>query len=309
MKAPLDVVAVGNIVVDYPVGPLAGLPAWGTLAEVPGRMEPRVGGNGAIFAVGASRLGLSCGLVGKVGRDIPGDWILDRLKDEGVDTSPVRRGARGTSATVALVRQDGERAFLHYPGSNASLKAADLRRIPRCRWFHLSAMFLLPSLKTKTIGRALETARRAGTVTSLDVAWDPSGQWDMGDCLSEVDYFMPNIDEAAAITGKNDAARSARELAGMGARNVIIKLGPRGSMVLGEGLEPFIAPGFKVEATDSTGAGDTFDAAFIYATLHGMEPRRAAYLANAAGAMRAMGDAPAERDLLEFIRSRKKESR
>ena len=309
MKAPQDVVAVGNIVVDYPVGPLAGLPAWGTLAEVPGRIEPRVGGNGAIFAVAASRLGLSCALMGDVGRDLPGDWVLERLRNEGVDTSSVRRGARGTSATVALVRQDGERAFLHYPGSNASLKAADLRRIPRCRWFHFSAMFLLPSLRPKTIGRALETARRAGAVTSLDVAWDPSGGWDVGDCLSGADYFMPNIDEAAAITGKNDVVKAARELARRGARNVVIKLGPRGSLVLGEGLEPFLAPGFKVEATDTTGAGDTFDAAFIYATLHGMEPRRAAYLANAAGAMRAIGDAPAERDLLGFIRKKKLENR
>jgi sugar/nucleoside kinase (ribokinase family) len=170
-------------------------------------------------------------------------------------------------------------------------------------------MFLLPSLNPRTIGRALETARKAGAVTSLDVAWDPTGEWEVGDCLSGVDYFMPNIDEAAAITGKGEVVEAARELARMGARNVIIKLGPRGSMVLGGGQEPFLAPGFLVEATDSTGAGDTFDAAFIYATLHGMEPKRAAYLANAAGAMSAMGDAPAERELLQFIRSRKTESR
>jgi len=309
MKAPVDVVACGNIVADYPVGPLAGFPAWGTLAEVPGRFGPRVGGNGAIFSVAASRLGLSCGLMGKVGRDSAGDWILERLGDEGVGTSSVRRGAGGTSSTVALVRQDGERAFLHYPGSNASLKAADIGRIPRCRWFHFSAMFLLPSLKPKTIGRALETVRKAGAVGSLDVAWDPSGRWDVGDCLSGVDYFMPNIDEAMAITDKKDVVEAARELARMGARNVVIKLGPRGSLVLGEGREPFLAPGFKVEARDTTGAGDTFDAAFVYATLHGMEPNRAAYLANAAGAMRAMGESPTERELLQFIRSRKPGSR
>ena len=309
MKSPLDVVAVGNMVVDYAVGPLAGLPTWGTLVGVSQRMEPRVGGNGAIFSVADRRLGLSCGLIGKVGRDSSGDWLLDRLKDEGIDTSAVRRGARGTSSTVVLVRADGERAFLHYAGSNASLKPSDLQKIPRCRWFHMSAMFLLPSLKPRAIGRALETARNAGAITSLDVAWDPTGGWDVGDCLSGVDYFIPNIDEAVAMTGKKEAVEAARELARMGARNVVIKLGPRGSLVLGEGLEPFIAPGFKVEAVDSTGAGDTFDAAFVYAILHGMEPGRAALLANAAGAMRAMGDAPTEKELLQFIRSRKTGSR
>jgi sugar/nucleoside kinase (ribokinase family) len=306
MKAPLDVVAAGNMVVDYPVGPLSGLPAWGALEEVPDRIEPRVGGNGAIFALAARRLGLSCGLIGKVGRDVLGDWLLEKLKDEWVDTSSVRRGAKGTSSTVALVRQDGERAFLHYIGSNASLKSADLRIIPRCRWFHFSAMFLLPSLSSRAIGKALETARAAGAKTSLDVAWDPTGGWDVGDCLSGADYFMPNLEEAAAITGKKDVVKAARELARRGARNVIIKLGPHGSMVLGEGLEPFLAPGFKVEAANSTGAGDTFDATFVYAILHGMEPKRAAYLANAAGAMRALGDAPVERELLAFIRSQKR---
>ena len=305
MKAPLDVVAVGNMVVDYPVGPLAGLPAWGTLAQVPSRMEPRVGGNGAIFGIAAGRLGLSCGLIGKVGHDGAGDWLLERLRNEGVDTSTVRRGARGTSATVALVRQDGERAFLHYPGSNATLKAADLKRIPRCRWFHFSAMFLLPSLSARAVGKALEAAKKAGAVTSLDVAWDPSGQWDVGDCLASVDYFMPNVDEAAAIAGKKEPADAARELARMGARNVVIKLGPRGSLVLSGDREPFLAPGFKVEAANSTGAGDTFDAAFVYAVLHGMEPGRAALLSNAAGAMRATGDSPTEGELLRFIRARK----
>jgi len=305
MKAPLDVVAVGNMVVDYPVGPIAGLPTWGTLAQVPSRMEPRVGGNGAIFSVAARRLGLSCGLVGKVGRDISGEWLLDRLKDEGVDTSPVRRGARGTSSTVALVRQDGERAFLHYAGSNAAMKAADLKRIPRCRWLHFSAMFLLPSLSPRAIGKALEAAKKAGAATSLDVAWDPSGEWDVGDCLADVDYFMPNSDEAAAITGKKEAVEAARKLARMGARNVVIKLGPQGSLMLAGGQEPFFAPGFNVEAADSTGAGDTFDAAMVYAVLHGMEPGRAALLANAAGAMKAAGDSPTEVELLRFIRSRK----
>jgi sugar/nucleoside kinase (ribokinase family) len=306
MKAPLDVVAVGNIVVDFPVGPLAGLPAWGTLAQIPWRIEPQVGGNGAIFALAARRLGLSCALMGKVGRDFFGGWLLERLKDAGVDAAFVHRGARGTSSTVALVRKNGERAFLHYIGSNASMKAADIRRIPRCRWFHFSAMFLLPSISPRAIGKALEAAKRAGATTSLDVAWDPSGGWDMGDCLSRADYFMPNIDEAAAMTGKEDMEGAARELLRRGARNVIIKLGRRGSFLLGDGIEAFLAPGFEVEAANSTGAGDTFDAAFVYAVLRGMEPRRAAYLANAAGALRATGGAPTEEELLRFLRSRKR---
>src|SRR5512136_2488676 len=134
MKAPVDVVSVGNIVVDFPVGPLSGLPGWGTLVEVPGRIGPAVGGNGAIFAMAARRLGLKCALLGKVGHDLLGDWVLERLNEEGVDTALVRRGARGTSATVALLREGGERGFLHHIGASASLRASDLSRLPRCRW-------------------------------------------------------------------------------------------------------------------------------------------------------------------------------
>jgi len=305
MKAPIDVVGVGNVVVDFPVGPISGLPTWGTLMAVPERIEPAVGGNGAIFAVAARRLGLSCALIGKVGRDFFGDWLLSRLNEEGVGTALVRRGARGTSSTVALVREGGERAFLHYIGANSALKAADLREVPRCRWLHFSSMFLLPGVGPGAVERTLGAARRSGAVTSLDIAWDPAGKWAMGDCLREADYFLPNMDEAAAITGKEDPEGAARRLVAMGARNVIIKLGRRGSFVLGEGLEPFEAPGFGVEAVNSTGAGDTFDAALVYALLHGMELQRAALLANAAGALRVSSGTPEEKDLLAFLRSRK----
>jgi len=311
MKAPIELVSVGNIVADFPVGPLSGLPGWGTLVSVPQRIGPAIGGNGAIFAVAAARLGMSCALAGRVGRDFLGDWLLARLQEENVDTRLVKRGAKGTSSTVALVHEKGERAFLHYLGSSASLKAGDLRALPRCRWLHFSSMFLLPNLSPGAIGRALETAKRAGARTSLDVAWDAKGRWDLGDCLEHADYFLANLDEAGAITGEKGVRDMARKLAGMGARNVILKMGAAGSFVSGEDCGGFDASPFWVEPVDATGAGDVFNAALVWALSRGMELRKAALLANAAGALKvtAVGGtagAPTAAELLEFIRSRKK---
>lgn len=311
MKAPIELVSVGNIVADFPVGPLSGLPGWGTLVSVPQRIGPAIGGNGAIFAVAAARLGMSCALAGRVGRDFLGDWLLARLQEENVDTRLVKRGAKGTSSTVALVHEKGERAFLHYLGSSASLRAGDLRALPRCRWLHFSSMFLLPNLSPGAIGRALETAKRAGARTSLDVAWDAKGRWDLGDCLEHADYFLANLDEAGAITGEKGVRDMARKLAGMGARNVILKMGAAGSFVSGEDCGGFDASPFWVEPVDATGAGDVFNAALVWALSRGMELRKAALLANAAGALKvtAVGGtagAPTAAELLEFIRSRKK---
>ncbi len=311
MKAPLELVSVGNIVADFPVGPLSGLPGWGTLVGVPQRIGPAIGGNGAIFAVAAARLGMSCTLAGRVGRDFLGDWLLGRLREEGVDTDLVRRGAKGTSSTIALVHDRGERAFLHYLGASASLAAGDLRALPRCRWLHFSSMFLLPRLSPSAIGRVLKTAKSGGARTSLDVAWDAKGRWDLGGCLGHADYFLANLDEAGAITGEKSVRDMARKLAGMGARNIIIKMGAAGSFVSGEDCGGFEAPPFKVEPVDATGAGDVFNAALVWALSRGMDLRKAALLANAAGALKvtAVGGtagAPTAAELLEFIRERKK---
>lgn len=310
MKAPVELVSVGNIVADFPVGPLSGLPGWGTLVSVPQRIGPAIGGNGAIFAVAAARLGMACTLAGRVGRDFLGDWLLGRLREEGVDTKLVKRGAKGTSSTVALVHEKGERAFLHYLGSSASVKAGDLQALPGCRWLHFSSMFLLPGLSPKAIGKALEKARKAGARTSLDVAWDAKGKWDLGGCLEHADYFLANIDEASAITGEKSVHDIARRLFGMGARNIVIKMGAAGSFVSGRDCGDFEAPPFKVEPVDSTGAGDVFNAALVWAMMRGMELRKGAMLANAAGALKvtAVGGtagAPTAAELLAFIRNRK----
>ncbi len=311
MKKPVELVSVGNIVVDFPVGPLAGLPGWGTLAAVPNRIEPQIGGNGAIFAVAAARLGMSCQLAGRVGRDLLGDWLLGRLREEGVDTGLVKRGAKGTSSTVALVHERGERAFLHYLGASASLVARDLRALPVCRWLHFSSMFLLPNLSANAIAKALETAKKTGARTSLDVAWDTKGKWDPGRSLEHADYFLANLDESSAITGEKNIRDIVRKLAGMGAKNIIIKMGARGSFVSGEGSGDFEAPPFRVDSMDATGAGDVFNAALVWGLSKGMELRRAALLANAAGALKvtAVGGtagAPTAPELLDFIRKRKR---
>jgi sugar/nucleoside kinase (ribokinase family) len=311
MKAPAELVSVGNIVVDFPVGPLAGLPGWGTLVEVPNRLEPSIGGNGAIFAVAASRLGLKCTLAGKVGRDFFGDWLIGRLAEEEVRTDFVKRGAKGTSSTVALVHEKGERAFLHYLGASASLLARDLQTLPRCRWLHFSSMFLLPNLSARSIATALKAARRSGATTSLDVAWDAKGSWDLGGCLEHADYFLPNLDESRAITGEENVHDVARSLAAMGARNVVIKMGREGSFVSGLDCGEFEAPAFNVGAVDATGAGDVSDAALVYALMKGMDLRKAALLANAAGALKVTAyggtaGAPTAEELLGFIRKRRK---
>jgi len=310
MKAPIDVVSAGNLVVDFVAGPIAGLPGWGTLVELPNKLEPAIGGNGGIFAVAASRLGLSASVLGKVGRDFFGDWLVQQMEEQGVVTELVRRGARGTSSTVAIVNPEGERSFLHYTGANAALQGSDLKLIPKCRWLHVSSMFLLPGLTASGIASALKKAKKQGSVTSLDVAWDPKGQWDLGDCLDSTDYFMPNIDEGRAITGKKSVEDVARALLEKGARNVVLKLGREGSFYVGEESEAFRAGPFDVRTVDSTGAGDVFDAALVYARLKGMQMRRAVVLANAAGALSVTSyggtaSAPTVLELLAFIQSRK----
>jgi len=129
-------------------------------------------------------------------------------------------------------------------------------------------------------------AKEAGLTTSLDSGWDPEGRWecDFFDVLSYVDFFLPNEVEALHFTGASTVGEAAAELSRY-AGTVVVKLAQEGTMAQSS-EQVWQAPAFEVKVVDTTGAGDAFNAGFLYARIvEGRSMSDALRFANACGAI------------------------
>jgi argininosuccinate lyase len=281
------VLCSGSIVCDTLVCPAADAP-WGTTTVVE-TIEPHPGGNGANTALALAWLGTPVRLLGTVGSDESGRYLLAALRHAGVDTGAVHVAEGATAATIALVNSSGERRFYHRMGVAADAFAAPVEFTPALTagmaLYHLSSPFILPHLRGQ-LADTLARARAAGLRTSFDTNWDSLGRWmtDVGPCLPHLDMVFLNEDEARMITGHTDPRAAAGVLLAGGARMAILKLGARGCAVYTGGRE-ILSPAFEVNVRDTTGAGDCFAGGFLSALLDGAEPEDAARFANAAGAL------------------------
>lgn len=283
----MDIVCLGILVADAIARPVGELPERGLLKLVE-EISLHGGGCALNTASVLVRLGLAAGAAGKVGDDALGGYLLTLLDERGVDRDGVLSDpAVSTSATVVLVDSSGERTFLHLPGANASLRADELDRsyLFSGRGLHLAGALVMEALDGEPGAGLLAEARARGLVTSLDTVWDATGRWErVLPALPHVDLFAPSLPEGRAITGKQEPAAVASWLRERGVGAVVLKRGPVGCYVSGDGFEGAVEA-FPVAAVDGTGAGDAFVAGLIYGSLAGWPLERSAHFANAVGAL------------------------
>jgi sugar/nucleoside kinase (ribokinase family) len=281
------VLCCGNIVFDVLVRPVSEL-RWNTTHWVESARHT-MGGNGANTAFALGLLGARVRLLGWVGPDPAGAFLLDKLAGAGVDLSGVRRGQAPTATTVSLVNPQGDRFLLHAPGVSLEAFTEPLELDAPLRegmtHFHLANLFSIPGLRRQG-AELLRQARAAGLMTSMDTGWDQHGRWmqDLAPALAWTDLLFVNGEETLGLTGTTELLEAARVFAGYGVRIVVFKLGGEGCAVWQDG-ELVRAPAFEVEVVDTTGAGDCFAGAFLAALLRGLDPASAARFANAAAAL------------------------
>jgi sugar/nucleoside kinase (ribokinase family) len=247
----------------------------------------RAGGCAINTGTWLAGFGLKVGVAGKVGTDVFGGFLMDVLETRGIDNRMVLRDQTSpTSASVVLVDSSGERTFLHLPGANGTLtdKELDEELLLGCRALHIGGSLLMPALDGPPLARILEVAQGRGVSTSLDAIWDPTGSWSrVESCLPYLDRFFANLGEARAITGLDDPVAAAEWVRARGVKEVALKLGRRGSYVLGDDYGDYVGP-LTVKVIDETGAGDAYVGGYLFARLAGWPFEQAARFANAAGA-------------------------
>ena len=289
----LDVVVVGDINPDILV--TGGEPRYGQREVIVDAIAMTIGGSAGIMATAAAALGLRVAIVGVVGDDVFGRFMVDELRDRGVDVKQVRVDPdRPTGATVILARPT-DRAILTAEGTIADVGADDVPSslLARTRHVHVASYFLQPALRA-ALPDVVARAHAAGTTISVDPNWDPVESWDGGlsALLPTLDLFFPNEEEARRITGRataSDAARALRGERGGPGPIVVVKRGAEGALAINADGEETSIAAFEIEPLDSTGAGDAFDAGFLRAWLEGQPTSTCVSEAAAAGALSTRG--------------------
>jgi len=282
------VVCAGIVVADVFVPPLARLPGPGELVATEDFVV-ETGGCAANAAIALARLGVRPAVVAKVGDDLFGEFVRHELSAAGVDVTGVGRVAGlGTSKSVIVPVTGEDRRFIHTFGANAALCAADLAPAIAAGpdVVYVGGFLVLPALSQDELAVQLRQARQAGARVVFDVV-APLGRAlsldDVAGVLPEVDYFVPNDDEAAALTGESDPRRQAESLLELGAGTVIVTMGERG-LVAASREETVELPAPRVDVVEPSGAGDAFAAGLVYGLLQGWPLSRCLEFAGVIGA-------------------------
>lgn len=266
------VVCLGELLIDF-VPDARGV----SLAEAGGFMKAPGGAPGNV-AVGVRRLGVSSGFLGMVGDDAFGHCLRDTLARDGVDVSPLKLTTKAkTALAFVTLKADGDREFMFYrdPSADmlytpddvdeAAIKAADI--------LHYGSISLIDEPARSATLRAIDIARANGVRVSCDpnlreALWPSldAARDGLRLAISKASILKISDYEIEFLTGRKDLVAGGRELWHDGVELMAITKGPDGSILLTRTAEVEM-PGFKVEAVDTTGAGDAFTAGLLTSLL------------------------------------------
>ena len=287
-RAEARVLCAGILVADLVVPTLDRLPRAGELLSTDDFLV-QPGGCAANSAIALRRLGVPVAVCGCVGDDLFGGWLEADLASRAIDTALVRQVAGyGTSKTVIVPVAGEDRRFIHTLGANAALTAEDLpaAALEAVDVVYVGGYLVLPGVRQEALAERCRHARASGTTILLDVvapAEEPLSLEDVRLLLPHVDYFLPNEDEARALTGERDPVEQAMRFHEAGARTVIVKRGARGALVSDPG-GAFELPAPPVDVVEPSGAGDAFAAGLVLGVLESWDIERQVCFASALGA-------------------------
>jgi len=290
MNTRFDVLVAGEINPDLIVsGDVE--PAFGQVEKLVDGAALTIGSSSVIFACGAARLGLKVAFVGRCGDDLFGRFILDEMQRSGIDIGHVIIVAGGSTGLSVILDRRIDRAILTYPGLIPTLQAQDIsdNLLKQARHLHVASYFLQTSLQPDLCS-LFRRARSFELSTSLDTNYDPSGAWQgVYDLLPVTNVFMPNEVEVCSLTRSATVEQAVNKLAGK-IETLVVKQGTEGAMAAQAG-QIVKVKALPVEVKDTVGAGDSFDAGFIYGYLSSWPLEKSVLLATICGALstRAVG--------------------
>lgn len=282
---------IGDVTVDH-LYHLEHLPTPG--AEIaPRRATMQPGGAGGTISVTLARLGHTVTLAARVGQDPFAEFALAQVRESGVSEQAIQTDAEHLTSNITVMQTpDGQRAMISDGAANRQLDPAKLKKkdIEGADALIISGYSLTEGPQRDYALKAIETARNAKKPVPVFIDLGTGAVNKVGTKLLHdvigANYLTLNQHELLALTGENSLSSALGQLGQAGVQNVAVKVGKMGSVVWTP-QETELVDSIRPErpVVDSTGAGDTFTAAFAHAILQGQTLAQAARAANAAGAL------------------------
>jgi len=305
----MDVVGFGSLCVDF-IFKVDEYPKRGS-SNLSRASAIDCGGTIGNFLVGCSRLGLRCGVIGVVGGDHYGRMIVERLASSGIDTSMLTVDEKGpTAKVVCVVDRRGERTFIVDPGVQAHVGLPEGAReyATKCRAFHTDC------LDVNHASFLLREAKLHGVMTSADIGLLAEhtlrgiGESWVSDVVKWCDVVFVSEVNAKKLFPRLGSLNALDRILGQGADVAVMTLGKRGC-IIADGNKVVRVRAFEVEVVDTTGAGDAFEAGFIFSLLRGLEAKDAALFGCAVAAIKctklgAQAGLPTLDEVRAFLRER-----
>jgi len=291
MEKRFDATIVGLYILDVLGRPVTKIPDGGNVEFIE-ELRLTVAGTAGGTVVDCAKLGLKTLAVGAVGDDEKADFVIATLDKFGVDTSGFERIKNvPTSATILNVRPNGDRPALHLRGASDHFLPPSKEKIDifDCKVFHLGGTGLLKKLDGRASVNVLKEAKERGCITTWDLIAATKETLEIVEpLLPYIDYFMPSIEEASIMSGKNDPEEAAKFYIDKGVKNCVLTMGEKGSLFMSRD-QKIITPAFDIQVVDTTGCGDAFDAGMITALAKDMDLKTSLKFSTATSGLVATG--------------------
>ncbi|GGD47768.1 carbohydrate kinase family protein [Paenibacillus nasutitermitis] len=312
MVKKFDAVVIGDANIDLVVAGCNEIPKPGQEIFVD-QMMLHVGGGAALFSISLAKLGMKVAFNGILGDDGHGRYVREQFVQYGIDTSMLETTTVFATGITIAINPEVDRSFITYAGSNQLLDVSKLDLEPIARGKHVHLTCYKGRSNHGAVLALAKALKEKGLTLSCDVGWDDTGEWYEGiyDLMREVDVFLMNETEAMHYTGLEKVEDCLQHIAQYGS-HIVIKLGDKGAVALKDGVRTY-SPAYQVQAVDTTGAGDSFNAGYLYGYLNGMETIDCLISGNACGALSVgsyggSGGTPDRDGLKAFIRQKGKQS-
>jgi ribokinase len=246
-----------------------------------------IGGSGGIFSAVLSELGIKTYIISKISNDTFGNYLIKRLGRHGVGVDKILiKESNSTGITISLTYAE-DKMQVSSVGMVKKFNIGDIvfEGLENIAHVHFSSYYMMESLQDDYIKIISTIKKKYGNITfSMDTNDDPSGEWNnkIYEILPHIDVFLINKKEALMITKKNNINDALEKLSKI-VKTIVIKLGVEGYIAKHNG-NIYSGDSLNADFKDSTGAGDNFDAGFIYGFLNNMEPEKSLYIGNICGA-------------------------
>jgi sugar/nucleoside kinase (ribokinase family) len=284
LETRFDILVAGEINPDLILSGNV-IPEFGQVEKLVDSAALTIGSSSAIFACGAARLGLKVAFIGVCGDDVFGKFMLDEMSKRNVDIGNVIVRPNGQTGLSVILNNHSDRAILTHPGLIAELQASDIsdELLRQSRHLHVASYFLQTKLQPD-LPNLFQRAHSLRLTTSLDTNYDPSEQWlGFDELLSVTNVFLPNEKEAVSLSAEVNVDLAADRL-GSRVEALAVKLGAEGAWGVRNGARVRVAS-IPVKVIDTVGAGDSFDAGFLFGYLNSWSLEKSLRLACVCGAL------------------------